>query len=277
MLIPLFDILKPEITESKIPENKYQILTNDNEFKLLSFSNLEGNYILTKRLVPTELAHRNALYIDQGIIHRDETGNGHNRVLLFNIPFTKEDFGLEDLKRETIKNNKHVHNCLRTKCQLDFQRLLENGYSEGYFMVPKIEINQQILQIAFLINYNEETTEQNYVDKIDWATKFNKVMLSKSHLLYDELIMRRNLASNCVKFLTEFYKMRNSLKLEDSEKEKKPHLMELRKDYPTRFNYLLLGYDDLELYLSNFENNSKFITQNIVEDLGRLKIKYLYK
>jgi hypothetical protein len=250
----------------------YQILLNKDNFSLLSVKDLEEGHILLNKISTLKDSFRSVFYRDRGIIVENS-----KRTLFLDIPFIREDFKLDDLEFETIKKNIHVQNCLRTKCTLPFDRMLSNGYSEANFILEKDFLNVYLIHIAFIINFNQETTENNYMEKIEIATKEDTATILKTHLLYNQFIFRSQIIENSYDFLTEFYKEKNQIKLSEEEAAKKPFMLSLKKEYPAKFNHLILGYEEMDIFFSHLENTSKTILNILMEDLSKLKIKYLYR
>lgn len=256
---------------------KSEIKEEDENYELSSAGffptvNLPEGKILSKKVASQKEALRYVMYIDKGIIVEN-----HNRNMILSIPFLKDDFSLKDLKKETIQKNMKVHNCLRTQCVLPFDKLLSFGYTEGQFFLEPKELCTFLVQISFIVHYNEETNEQNFLQKLEIASKEDKITIIKSFLSYNEFLMRQNNLENSYKFLTEFYKAKNEIKFNEEESAKKPVELSLKKEYPVKFNYLILGYENFDIMLSNYEMTATNILTNLLDEVSKLKIKYISK
>lgn len=201
-----------------------------------------------------------------------------HRVLFVDMPFLKEDFNLKDLEFNTIKKNMHVHNCLITNCVVPMKNILSNGYAVANFIFEKYNLNANLIQITFIIHFNEMTTKENYVEKIEIATKENKSLIIKAHLSYNYFMLRSSkVIENSYEFLVEFYKIKSQIKLSEEEAAKTSSMLSIKKEYPVKFNHMILGYEEIDIFLSNMNVNSNKIMNNLLDEISKLKIKYLYK
>lgn len=267
MLIPLHDLLKPAFIDE---DERYQILLNREDFSLSPAQNLKEGHILLNKISGLKDSIRSVFYKDHGRIVENE-----HRALLLDIPFIREDFKLENLEMETIKKNIHVQNCLRTKCVLPMREMLSNGYSIANFIFEKEMLNPHLIQIVFVINFNKNTTQENYMQVMQTESE-NKSLIFKSHLLYNEFILRSTgIIEKSYDFLIEFYKTKSQIKFSEEEAAKKPSMLSLKKEYPAKFNHLILGYEDIDVLFHQFDINSNLMLKNLLEDLSVLKIKYL--
>lgn len=272
-LIPLFDLIESEIDITNTKSN-ISIIFNKNSFGVISKSDIKENEILKKIITSTngEII-RNLFYSEYGMIVDKNQLSDKLRSLII-IRFSKEDFYLKNLDKDSIKENKYVKNCLKSKCPIPFDNLLISGSSEGQFIIEEERISPLLLQIAFIVNFNEETTEENWKDKMEYAARENKVVIFKSYLKYNEFLMRTKTIENSYLFFIEFYNMKKTIKLDKNEKEKSNKMLDLKREYPIKFNYLIMGYEEININLSNLESISQSIITILLDEISLLKIKY---
>jgi len=205
-------------------------------------------------------------------------GKLENNISLLPVFFTKDDFHLRDLSKETIYSNMNIKNCLQFKCLLSFDKLLKQGFSlEDYNLLPG-QLENNLLSICkFIFLNNEEDKEGNLKKKIENNIPISYSNEMKAYLKYNEFLLRKNIIiKNAIEFLKEF----SLLKKENIKKTKDDNTLEsgnltLNENYDIHFNYAILGYEKFLVKLNHLELIADHLKSTINKEMRDLKRRYL--